>query len=100
MDTDGIKRVAHLARLELDPQRIPEYAQNMTNILALVDKMQQVNTDDVAPMAHPLDFCQRLRADQVTEENQRECLQQNAPEIDCGLYLVPKVLDGSGDDNA
>ena len=55
--------------------------------------MQSVNTDSVAPLAHPLDVTQRLREDEVTESNRRDELQQLAPEVEEGLYLVPKVIE-------
>ena len=65
----------------------------ITDILALIDQMQSVDTDAVAPLAHPLDMTQRLREDDVTESNRRDELQQLAPEVEEGLYLVPKVIE-------
>ena len=58
-----------------------------------VDQLQSVDTDNVAPMAHPMDVCQRLRPDIITEKDQRERLQAMAPAIEDGLFLVPKVID-------
>jgi aspartyl-tRNA(Asn)/glutamyl-tRNA(Gln) amidotransferase subunit C len=55
--------------------------------------LQAVNTDGVLPMAHPLDAVQRLRADIVTEPNQRETFQAIAPATQDGLYLVPQVIE-------
>jgi aspartyl-tRNA(Asn)/glutamyl-tRNA(Gln) amidotransferase subunit C len=55
--------------------------------------MSSVNTDDVTPMAHPLDATQRLRADEVTETDQRDHFQEIAPNVEDGLYLVPKVIE-------
>ena len=51
------------------------------------------NTDDVTPMAHPVDTAQPLRADEVTESDQRDEFQRNAPAVENGLYLVPKVIE-------
>jgi len=59
----------------------------------MIDQMQSVDTSQVAPMAHPFDATQRLRADIVTETNQRDYLQLNAPATQSGLYLVPKVIE-------
>ena len=67
--------------------------QNLTNILDLVEQMNATDTDGVEPMAHPLDAHQRLRADEVTEKNQREHFQKNAPEVESGLFLVPQVIE-------
>lgn len=88
-----VENAAHLARIAIDEENIEEYTQNLANILALVDQMQTVNTDEIEPMAHPTDAVQRLRPDQVTEDNQREHFQQIAPATENGLYLVPKVIE-------
>lgn len=93
LDRQDVVNIAHLARLAIDEQDIPEYARNLSNILALVEQMSAIDTSNVAPMAHPLDTYQRLRADEVTESNQREQFQAIAPATDDGLYLVPKVIE-------
>ncbi|WP_415882026.1 Asp-tRNA(Asn)/Glu-tRNA(Gln) amidotransferase subunit GatC [Neptuniibacter sp. QD29_5] len=93
LDRSDVDKIAHLARLQIEEQDTPEYAQNLTNILDLVDQMQAVDTTDVSPMAHPLDAVQRLRSDDVTEENNREQLQSVAPAVENGLFLVPKVIE-------
>lgn len=88
-----VERVAHLARLEVAESDIPEYARNLSNILGLMVQLEAVDTQGVKPMAHPLDAEQRLRADVVTEADQREQFQAIAPKVAEGLYLVPKVLE-------
>ncbi|MBT3197111.1 MAG: Asp-tRNA(Asn)/Glu-tRNA(Gln) amidotransferase subunit GatC [Gammaproteobacteria bacterium] len=88
-----IEKIAHLARLAIDESAIPGYAEDLTGILDLVDQMSAVDTEGVEPLAHPHDAVQRLREDVVTEENQRERLQSNAPQTDSGLFLVPKVIE-------
>jgi len=93
LDRSDVDQIAHLARLQIEEVDAPEYAQNLTNILDLVDQMQAVDTTGVSPLAHPLDAVQRLRRDVITEENQRETLQAVAPEVENGLFLVPKVIE-------
>jgi aspartyl-tRNA(Asn)/glutamyl-tRNA(Gln) amidotransferase subunit C len=93
IDRSDVERIAHLARLNLNEQDIPAYTENLSSILNLVDEMQQINTDGVEPLAHPLDAVQRLRADEVTEFNQRDKLQAVAPAVEEGLFLVPKVIE-------
>ncbi|RDE19799.1 Asp-tRNA(Asn)/Glu-tRNA(Gln) amidotransferase subunit GatC [Motiliproteus coralliicola] len=93
LDRSEVEKIAHLARLQINESDIPEYADNLNNILALVDQMQQVDTSAVEPMANPLDAVQRLRPDAVTETDQRENLQANAPATEDGLFLVPKVIE-------
>ena len=92
LEKSDVEKIAHLARLAIDEKDVPEYTRNLTNILDLVEQMSSVNTDDVAPMAHPLDATQRLRTDEVTESNQREHFQEIAPNVEDGLYLVPKAV--------
>jgi aspartyl-tRNA(Asn)/glutamyl-tRNA(Gln) amidotransferase subunit C len=90
---DDIEKIAHLARLSLSEADIPAYADNLSNILNLVEQMNAIDTADITPMAHPFNESQRLREDEVTEENQRELLQQNSPATEKGLFLVPKVIE-------
>ncbi|OQX03835.1 MAG: asparaginyl/glutamyl-tRNA amidotransferase subunit C [Thiothrix lacustris] len=88
-----VKKVARLARLAVPDDRLEAYTQNLSNILNLVDQLSAVDTTGVEPMAHPLDMMQRLREDVVTETSHREKYQAVAPEVEDGLYLVPKVLE-------
>jgi len=88
-----IKHVANLARLDITQTEIENHTLTLSRILDLVDQMQDIDTDGVEPMSHPKDAGLRMRADKVTETNQREAFQQIAPDVEQGLYLVPKVLD-------
>jgi aspartyl-tRNA(Asn)/glutamyl-tRNA(Gln) amidotransferase subunit C len=65
----------------------------LANILALVNDMQAVDTEGIAPMAHAQDVSLRLREDVVTETDQHELFQALAPQVEAGLYLVPKVIE-------
>jgi aspartyl-tRNA(Asn)/glutamyl-tRNA(Gln) amidotransferase subunit C len=93
LDADDIKAIAKLARLKIDDADVSSYATNLSNILDLVEQMNAVDTEGVVPMSHPLDVAQRLREDIVTESNQRDELQRNAPAVQDGLYLVPRVIE-------
>lgn len=88
-----VEKIAHLARLAISEADISIYARNLSSILELVEQMNAVDTSGVAPLAHPLEMAQRLRADEVSEENQRELFQAIAPCTEAGLYLVPKVIE-------
>jgi aspartyl-tRNA(Asn)/glutamyl-tRNA(Gln) amidotransferase subunit C len=90
---DDVKKIAYLARLGIDEQDVGSYAQDLSNMLELMTQMSGLNTDGVEPMAHPMDQVQRLRTDAVTETNQRDHFQQIAPQVESGLYLVPKVIE-------
>ena len=93
LDKTDVEKIAHLARLAIDEQAIPSYARDLTNIFNLVEQLTAVDTADITPMAHPLDANQRLRADEVTEVNQRELFQAIAPKTEAGIYLVPQVIE-------
>jgi len=93
LTADDVNKIAYLARLGIDTQDTESYAKDLSGMLDLVAQMSNVNTDDVAPMAHPLDQVQRLRTDQVSETNNREAFQEIAPQVEAGLYLVPKVIE-------
>lgn len=93
LTADQLRTVAHLARLELDPGDVPTYSSNLSNILAMVDQLENADTEGVTPMAHPLDAVQRLRDDVVTEIDQRETFQAIAPATERGHYRVPRVIE-------
>ena len=88
-----IEKVAVLARIRVDEEQVSALEKDLGNILDLVDQLGAADTDAVEPMAHPLDAVQRLRADEVTESNQRESFQAIAPSTENGLYLVPRVIE-------
>ncbi|MGM0593390.1 MAG: Asp-tRNA(Asn)/Glu-tRNA(Gln) amidotransferase subunit GatC [Pseudomonadota bacterium] len=93
LDKSDVENIAHLARLAISEEDVPAYADNLSSILDLVEQMSAVDTEGVAPMAHPLAMAQRLREDAVTEGNRREHFQQHAPAVENGLFLVPKVIE-------
>jgi aspartyl-tRNA(Asn)/glutamyl-tRNA(Gln) amidotransferase subunit C len=90
---DQVHKIAHLARLHITDAEAAAYAETLSRILGLIEQMNAVNTDGVAPMAHPNEAGLRLRPDAVTETNQRERFQQIAPATEAGLYLVPQVIE-------
>lgn len=93
LQRSDVEKIAHLARLGLDEGDIPHTLDALNSILGLVDLMQAVDTQGIEPLAHPLEASQRLRADQVTETNQRDAYQAIAPSVESGLYLVPQVIE-------
>lgn len=93
IDNKTVETIARLARLKIDDNDIEKYRSDISNILALVEQMEAVDTNGVEPMTHPFDATLRLREDEVTENNQRDQFQAVAPNSQDGLYLVPKVID-------
>jgi len=90
---EQVQHIALLARLRVEDNDIDEVVEKLSNIVAFVDQLQAADTADVVPMAHPMNQAQRLRADAVTETNDREHIQENAPRVQDGLYLVPRVIE-------
>lgn len=88
-----VKRMAHLARIEIEEKDVAPMLAQLSNIMALVEQMQAVDTQGIAPMAHAQDVSLRLREDRVTESDQHAVFQSVAPQVEAGLYLVPKVIE-------
>lgn len=93
LDKTTVEQIAHLARLSVNPEETAAYRQELGQILDLVNQLDAATTASVTPLAHPLDLDARLRPDEVTEPNQREAFQEQAPAVEDGYYLVPKVID-------
>lgn len=93
LNSADIKRIAHLARIEVSDAEADATLTKLTGILGLIEQMQTVDTKGIVPMSHSQDVTQRLREDVVTEINQRELFQSIAPAVEGGLYLVPKVIE-------
>jgi len=93
LDEAQVHNIAQLARIEINPEDIPHYTRDLSNILDMVGQLQQTSTENVQPLSSPLEQNQRLRADQVSESNQRDKFLQNAPLTEEGLFLVPKVIE-------
>ena len=93
LNSADIKRIAHLARIEVSDTEAEATLTKLTGILGLIEQMQAVDTTGIVPMSHSQDVTQRLRDDVVTETNQRELFQSIAPAVKDGLYLVPKVIE-------
>jgi aspartyl-tRNA(Asn)/glutamyl-tRNA(Gln) amidotransferase subunit C len=93
LSRDEVKRVAWLARIEISESEAAAAEGHLNDIFRLIEQMQTVDTEGIAPMAHAEDVVQRLREDRVTEADQRELYQSVAPQVEGGLYLVPKVIE-------
>ena len=90
---DDVTRIAHLARIEIEPQEAEQVLAQLSGIFRLIEAMQAVDTDGVEPMSHAQDLVLRLRDDEVTESDRRALFHSIAPQVEDGLYLVPKVIE-------
>ena len=90
---DDVRRIARLARLDVSVAEADKTRDQLNGILSFIEQLQSVDTSGIEPMAHAVDVVQRLRPDAVTETDRREAFQVVAPEVEAGLYLVPKVIE-------
>lgn len=88
-----VQKISELAKLSIPENNLSHITKDLENILNLVEKMNRVDTSLIKPLAHPVDTCQPLRADEVSETNQRDLFQKNAPSVESGLYIVPKFVE-------
>ena len=93
LNREDIQKLCLLARLEITTEEMDDVLAKLSDIVKLVDQLQAVDTSGVTPMAHPLDRAQRLRKDEVTESDDHERIQRNAPLVEREHYLVPKVIE-------
>jgi aspartyl-tRNA(Asn)/glutamyl-tRNA(Gln) amidotransferase subunit C len=97
LSTADIDRLAHLARLGLAPDERTRLRTQLNDFFGIVEAMRAVDTTGIVPLAHPVeimgDVALRLRDDIASEPNQREANQRNAPALDAGLFLVPRVIE-------
>ena len=94
---DQIARLARLARLAVSASETEALRAQLNRVLGLIDELQAVDTRGIEPMSHALEALlpmgQRLRPDEVAEQDRRAEFQAVAPAVDAGLYLVPKVIE-------
>ncbi|MBK7659513.1 MAG: Asp-tRNA(Asn)/Glu-tRNA(Gln) amidotransferase subunit GatC [Betaproteobacteria bacterium] len=90
---EEVQAIADLARIEVPEGEIAALQQQLNGIFGLIEQMRAVDTAGVEPMAHAIDLTQRLREDAVTEEDRHALYQEGAPQVEAGLYLVPKVIE-------
>ncbi|MCC7486704.1 MAG: Asp-tRNA(Asn)/Glu-tRNA(Gln) amidotransferase subunit GatC [Burkholderiales bacterium] len=90
---DEVRRAAHLARIAVDDEEARAVLGQLARVFELIEEMQAVDTHGVEPMSHALDIVQRLRADEVTEADRHAEFQALAPQVEGGLYLVPRVIE-------
>jgi aspartyl-tRNA(Asn)/glutamyl-tRNA(Gln) amidotransferase subunit C len=97
IDEVQVRKVAKLSRLELTDAEVEEFAGQLSAIIDYVEKMNELNTDDVEPMAHCLAITNCLREDVVKESLSVEQVLLNAPQHDDEFFRVPKILDDNSE---
>jgi aspartyl-tRNA(Asn)/glutamyl-tRNA(Gln) amidotransferase subunit C len=93
LSVDDVQRAAHLARIEISAAEAADVRNKLEGVFALIERMRAVDTTGIVPMSHAHDAMLPLREDRVTESDQHARYQVNAPAVEDGLYLVPKVIE-------
>ena len=93
LSLEEVKRITHLARIEISEAEAVQTQGQLNDIFRLIESMRAVDTEGVEPMFHAQDLLLRLREDTVTESDQHRLFQSAAPQVEGGLYLVPKVIE-------
>ena len=90
---DDVRRIAHLARIEIDAKAADEVHAKLESIFAMIDELQAIDTTGIEPMSHAQDVVLPLREDKTTETDRHVAFQKVAPAVEDGLYLVPRVVE-------
>ena len=93
IDIDTARKVAHLARIKVEEDRLPALAQEFSNILDFIEQLNEVNVDDVEPMVSVTPMRLKRRVDEVTDGGYPEKVLANAPDAREGFFAVPKVVE-------
>ena len=88
-----VQKIAELSKLHFAENNIKTFTDRLDDVLDLIQKMDSIKTDHVEPLAHPFHATQPLRQDIISEKNQRDLFQKNAPSVESGLYIVPKFVE-------
>jgi len=93
IDKQTVQKVANLARLKITDEEADRYGPQLSGIINFVEQLNEVDTDNVEPLASPVDITLRLREDKVTDGNIQKDVLANAPEELEGFFVVPKVVE-------
>jgi aspartyl-tRNA(Asn)/glutamyl-tRNA(Gln) amidotransferase subunit C len=93
LSVDDVQRAAHLARIEITPAEAIDVQNKLEGVFRMIERMRAVDTTGIVPMSHAQDVSLPLREDRVTEGDQHALHQRNAPAVEDGLYLVPRVIE-------
>ena len=93
LSLDDVRRIAYLARIDVTEAETEAVLAKLNGVFGMIEDMQKIDTAGIEPMSHAQDIPLRLRDDLVTETDRRATFQAIAPQVEGGLYLVPRVID-------
>ncbi|SDB30238.1 aspartyl/glutamyl-tRNA(Asn/Gln) amidotransferase subunit C [Desulfonatronum thiosulfatophilum] len=92
ISTDEVAKVAGLARLNLKPEKLEQFAGQFNDILGYMEKLNELDTSGVEPLFSPVNHETVFRDDDVRQEYSREEILANAPETDGSYFIVPRIV--------
>ena len=90
---DDVKKVAKLSRIRIDDKQLEQYTNDIQKVLGFMEQLNELNTDNVEPMANPLDGVQFLRNDEIKDGGYPETIVNNATDDTMNFFTVPKVVE-------
>ncbi|QPH54852.1 Asp-tRNA(Asn)/Glu-tRNA(Gln) amidotransferase subunit GatC [Pontivivens ytuae] len=93
IDTDTARRVAHLARIRVEEENLPELAKELSSVLAFMEQLNEVDTQGVEPMTSVTPMALKRRVDEMTDGDRVDDILANAPDAREGFFAVPKVVE-------
>ena len=93
IDKDTVKHIAKLARISLDEKKINSLSKDLSSIMEFIEKLNELNTEKIAPLTSIIDASLRSRKDEVSDDKIRDQILKNSPGKNEEFYVVPKVIE-------
>ena len=93
IDKDTVKHIAKLARISLDEKKINSLSKDLSSIMEFIEKLNELNTEQIVPLTSIIDASLRSRKDEVSDDKIRDQILKNSPEKNEEFYVVPKVIE-------
>jgi len=93
IDKDTVKHIAKLARISLDEKKINSLSKDLSSIMEFIEKLNELNTEKIAPLTSIIDASLRSRKDEVSDDKIRDQILKNSPEKNEEFFVVPKVIE-------
>ena len=93
MDKKTVSTIAYLSRLSLDEENEDKITKDLKNIIKFVDQLDQADTENIEPLASPLEKTAKTRTDNITAKNRKEVFLERSPKSNDDYFLVPRVVE-------
>ena len=93
IDLKTIKHISKLSRISVDEKRAEKLADDLNSIFEFIEKLNELETDDVKPLTSIAETTLKFRSDEIKSKNIREQIIKNSPEDNEDYFVVPKVIE-------